>query len=152
MILIDEHGNNLGEMTYPQAKKIAEQHRLDLITVSQNKVWKLADRGKLNYTKQKQERKNHQKAKGKESKTLKLSPNIGRHDLDTKSRRVTEWLDEGRLVQVEMAFKGRMITHKDIGEKILNDLIQQVADHGTPQGKPKLMGNVLRLSITPKKR
>lgn len=150
MIFIDKDGKVLEGYTYKQAKNLAEESNLDLVEVSKD-VFRILNKGKWEYTKNKQSRKNKQKTKAKSKKTIKLEPNIAKHDLDTKIRHTLAWLTEGRPVEVVMTFRGRMITHKEIGENIVKQLICEVNDYGAPQKKPTLTGNVINVLILPKK-
>lgn len=150
MVFIDKNGNVLKDFTYKQAKKLAQEDGLDLVEVSKD-VFRILNKGKWEYEKNKQNKKNQKKNKTKTKKTVKLEPNIAKHDLETKIRHTRAWLLEGRPVEVVMTFKGRMITHKEIGEKIIQELLDSVQDVGSPQKRASLTGNVLNILLLPKK-
>lgn len=151
MIIIDEKGTNLGEMSYTKAQKIAQSKGLDLVEVSKGKVFKIVDKGKWQYEHNKKERANKQKNKKKERKTVKIQPNIGENDLLVKMNHMLKWLNEGRIVGVEILFRGRMIAHTEFGYDIFTRIEQTVSETGATMSKPKMNGNILIATITPPK-
>ena len=135
------HGQNqLGVMHIQKALEYAYQNNLDLILVVQNAnppVCIVEDFGKFKYQekiKEKQIRKK-QKEMMQEIKQIRLTPTIGDHDLETKIKRIEDFLSENKGVQVVMKFRQREMLHKDIGERLKSA--------GIVDSKPRFEGNRL---------
>ena len=132
----------------------AEESGLDLVEVAPTAsppVCRIMDYGKFKY----QQSKKAHDAKKKQSvviiKEVKVSPKTEEHDILFKLRHIRRFLDEGDKVKVSMLFRGREITHTDIGEKILMRIINDTEDFSTVEQTPKLEGRNMVLVLAPKK-
>lgn len=143
------HGQNqLGVMHIQKALEYAYQNNLDLILVVQNAnppVCIVEDFGKFKYQekiKEKQIRKK-QKEMMQEIKQIRLTPTIGDHDLETKIKRIEDFLSENKGVQVVMKFTQREMLHKDIGFNVIGKIVERLKSAGIVDSKPRFEGNRL---------
>jgi len=83
-------------------------------------------------------------------KEVRLSPTIDVHDFDTKLRNARKFLEKGDKVKASIRFKGRAITHKEIGQKVLDRLAEETADIATVEQKAKMDGRSMFLVLAPK--
>ena len=153
MRVIDSDGQQLGIMPRDQAIGLAKEKGMDLILVASDEkapVCKIADFGKMKYESMKQEKEARKKQKIGTLKELKLSSKIGEHDYNVVLRKSVDFLNKGHKVRVILRFKGREITHPELGAKVLQRLISDVAACGTPDLPPKLEGKIYSLSLSPK--
>lgn len=153
--LIGPSGEQLGIVSRFEALKKAEECELDILCVSPNSqppVCKLLDYGKYRFEQQKQERQNKQNSKKNkiEVKEIQLTPQIGEHDLLTKVKAATRFLQEGNKVKVGVRYRGRQMAHIEVGEAVLNKFLDYVKDYGTVDGKPVLDGRNLTCTIVSK--
>ena len=121
----------LGIMLLEQARQKALEMEMDLVEVAPKAtppVCKIMDFGKHLYHEQKKEQQARKKAHAHEMKEVRLKPRIGKHDLSIKISRAKGFLEEGHRVQFTMVYRGREITHQDIGEVILREVIAELAD------------------------
>ena len=128
---------------------------LDLIVISPTAkpvVTKVIDEGKWAFEEKKRKHAAKQNQHVTLVKELKFSPNTDDHDYDFKRKHAVEWLGEGHKVKAVVRFKGREITHADLGRAILLRLAADVADFGKPEGSMRLEGKVGFILIGPVKR
>ncbi len=153
--LIDENGEQQGVINTRKALGMAEEAGLDLVLVSPNAdipVAKIIDYGKYKYEQQKRAK----EAKAKQTKiTLKevrVSPTIGQGDYETKLKQARKFLSKGDKVQFSLRFKGRMITHKEIGRQVLERILEDLQDEVTVDQRPKMDGRKMFLVVSPIKK
>ena len=137
--LIGSDGEQLGVKTKAEALNIAEQANLDLVLVAPGAkppVARIMDYGKYRFE---QQRKTAKRVKTKviNVKEVRLSPTIDLNDFNTKLRNARKFLEKGDKVKASIRFKGRAITHKEIGQKVLNRLAEETADIATVEQKRK---------------
>ncbi|MFQ7237238.1 MAG: translation initiation factor IF-3, partial [Enterococcus hulanensis] len=116
--LIGQDGEQLGVKSKVEALKIAEQANLDVVLVAPGAkppVARIMDYGKYRFEQQKKEREARKKQKVINVKEVRLSPTIDLNDFNTKLRNARKFLEKGDKVKASIRFKGRAITHKDIG-------------------------------------
>ena len=121
--LISDNGDQLGVKTKQEALKMAEDANLDLVLVAPKAkppVAKIMDYGKYRFELQKKQREARKKQKVVNIKEVRLSPTIDTNDFNTKMKNARKFLSKGDKVKVSIRFKGRAITHKDIGRDVLN--------------------------------
>lgn len=124
--VIDDTGKQLGVISLPEALKAAQERGLDLIEISPTAdppVAKIMDYGKWRYNQDKKEREKKQKSKAVENKAMRLSVNIGLHDLKIKAGQIDKFLQEGNIVSIQLRLKGREKAHKDFAEVKIKDLL-----------------------------
>lgn len=129
VVVIDDNGNNLGEMTPQEGTAIAQQQGLDLIEVSPNAVppvCRIMDYGKFQYQQSKQQQASHAKQKKTETKEIRLGIRTEAHDLDFKRGQVEKFLTKGNKVKIEIILRGREKAHSELARKIILDFLTSV--------------------------
>ena len=151
--MIDDQNEQLGILTPQQALKVAEERGLDLVEVAptaQPPVCRIMDYGKYLYqlNKKQHEAKKHQK--NITVKEVKFRPNTDDHDYDFKKNHIIRFLQQGDKVKAAVFFRGREIVHQAIGRALLDRLVEELADVGTPEARPKMEGPNLIAIFSPK--
>jgi translation initiation factor IF-3 len=132
---------------------LARERGYDLVLVSptaQPPVCRIADQGKLKYELNKKEKEARKAQKGGGLKEVKLSPKIAEHDYQVRLKKTREFLEKRHKVKVSMFFRGRWMAHVDLGMKIMDKLIAEVADLGKPEGRARRFGKNFITIISPK--
>ncbi len=143
LLVIDREGNRLGELTKEEAIKMAEEAELDLVEIAPTAkppVAKILDFRKFLYEENKKEQAAKRNAKEVELKEIWLSPRIGEHDLNTRLRRMEEFLEDGNKVQFRVKFRGREMANTQLGFTLLNKVFEQYGDKIAIDRAPKLEG------------
>ncbi len=125
--MVGEKGEQLGIMPTAQAIELARKNNLDLVEVAPTvvpPVCRLLDYGKYKYDQTKKERQSRKAQKIIALREIRLRPKIGEHDLEFKVRSIKQLLADGDKVKVTVMFRGREITHADLGWKLLQKVIQ----------------------------
>ncbi|PEH11055.1 translation initiation factor IF-3 [Lactobacillus sp. UMNPBX2] len=151
--LISDNGDQLGVKTKQEALKMAEDANLDLVLVAPKAkppVAKIMDYGKYRFELQKKQREARKKQKVVNIKEVRLSPTIDTNDFNTKMKNARKFLSKGDKVKVSIRFKGRAITHKDIGRDVLNRFAEATEDVATVESKAKMDGRSMFLILAPK--
>ncbi len=151
--LIDQNGDQLGVKTKVEAMEIAEQANLDVVLVAPKAkppVARIMDYGKYRFEQQKKAREARKKQKVINVKEVRLSPAIDENDFNTKLRNARKFLQKGDKVKASIRFKGRAITHKEIGQEVLDRLAQETEDVATVEQKAKMDGRSMNLMLAPK--
>ena len=141
--VIDSHGQMIGVMTVAEGIKKAQEVDLDLIEVSPNAnppVCKISNFGKMKYEIQKKAADAKKKQKVVELKEIKMTINIGKGDYDTKIRHTKEFIEKGNKVKISIKMKGREITHRDLAEKMMQDIVNDTSIFAKPEVNPRLEG------------
>ncbi len=132
----------------------AKELGLDLVLVSptaQPPVAKVIDYGEYSYLEKKKKNEAKKKQHRIEVKEVKFRPNTDQHDYEFKKNHALRFLKEGNKVKATIFFRGREITHANIGERILRDLAGDVAEVGSPETKPRIEGRTMSMMIGPRK-
>ena len=151
--LIDQDGEQLGVKTKAEALSLAEKANLDVVLVAPNAnppVARIMDYGKHRFDLQKRERDARKKQKVINVKEVRLSPTIDTNDFNTKMKNARKFLSKGDKVKVSIRFKGRAITHKEIGREVLDRFAEETSDVATVESKPKMDGRSMFLMLAPK--
>jgi translation initiation factor IF-3 len=151
--VIDDAGQQLGVMTPQQALAIARTKGLDLVEVApmaQPPVCKIMDFGKYQYQEQKRTREARKHQKVIEVKEIKFRPKVDEHDYQFKKKHIERFLADGDKVKATIFFRGREIAHPEIGRRILERLIQELADMAVPESMPRMEGNTMHTILTHK--
>ena len=141
--LIDHEGNMVGVVSLKNGLKKAEELGLDLVEVSPNAkppVCRIIDYGKFKYAAQKKAAGAKKKQKTIDVKEIKFRPNIDTHDYEVKMRSVKKFLESGDKVKVTMRFRGREMSHQDIGVRVLEKIRDELASSAKIEQYPKLEG------------
>ena len=151
--VIDHEGENLGVMYTREAMAQAQELGLDLVEVSPNAdppVAKFLDVGKFKYEAQKKANLARKSQKTQEIKEIKMRPNIDDHDYDTKMKKVEEFIGEGDKVKVTMRFRGRELSHGQLGMAVLQRVAEQVNEVAKVEAYPRMEGRQMLMVLAPK--
>lgn len=153
--VVGSNSEQLGILPLAEALAMAESQQLDLVEVSPTAVppvCRIMDYGKFKY----QQSKKLQEARKKQAhvvvKEVKLRPKTDEHDLQTKVKHVRRFLEEGNKAKITLIFRGREITHQEIGLNILNRVADELQDVAVVEFKPKMEGRALFMIVAPKKK
>jgi translation initiation factor IF-3 len=148
--VVDEDGSQLGVMRTADALRLAQERGLDLVEVAplaSPPVARLLDFGQYKYELTKREKEAKRRQKSVTFKEVRLKPKIGIGDFDTKVRRAIEFLEEGDRVKVSVQFRGRELTHPQIGRDLLDKFAEQIKEHGVVERLPLLEGKSMHISV-----
>lgn len=151
--LIDENGEQLGVMLTQKALELAEERGLDLAKIqpaAKPPVCKLLDYDKYRYEQSRRERENRKNQRVVELKEVQLSATIEENDIQTKAKMAVKFLQGGDKVKVSIRFRGRQITHSDIGMKIMLDFADRCQEVSTVERRPLMDGRHLIMILAPK--
>lgn len=152
VLVIDEKGEKLGEFVTRDAIILAQERDLDLIEVAPNArppVCRLGDHGKMMYEKQKRERKARKNQVTVTVKEIKLTPKISQHDFQVKVRHSRRFLTNQDKVKISIRFRGREMTHREIGEKRCMELFDAVRDLAEIEVAPRMDGRMMAMLLAP---
>ena len=141
--VIDDEGNQLGVMPTPQALEMAQEKGLDLVEVAPMAappVARFLDFGQYKYELTKREKENKRRQRSVTFKEVRLSPKIGSGDFETKLHRAVEFLEDGDRIKVTVRFRGRELSHPELGRVLLERFAKQVEEHGVIERQPVLEG------------
>ncbi|MEL6151698.1 MAG: translation initiation factor IF-3 [Chloroflexota bacterium] len=150
--LIDENEENVGVVSTEDALERAEQAGLDLVEVAPNAnppVCRIMDFGKFQYEKQKREKRAKRMTKQVQIKEIQLRPKTDDHHLGFKVKDARGWIEDGMKVRVKMRFRGREITHPDIGRDRLEKIIKDLEDVAVVEQRPNLEGYNMTMVLAP---
>ncbi len=148
--VVDEEGAQLGVMPTPQALAMAQERGLDLVEVApmaSPPVVKFLDFGQYKYELTKREKEAKRRQRSVTFKEVRLSPKIGTGDFDTKVHRAIEFLEEGDRIKVTVRFRGRELTHPELGRNMLTRFTDRIKDHGVAERAPLLEGKSMHLTV-----
>ena len=139
-------------MSSKDAQMLAKEQGVDLVEIAANAnppVVKIIDWGKYQYQKMKEEAKNRKKAREKQSelKQMKIGLKISENDLNIKVRKMRGFLDDGDRVKIMIIFRGREMTHKEIGNDLLNKVISLLGEDVVVEGNPQMSGRNLSVQV-----
>src|SRR3954453_4644757 len=141
--VVDEEGAQLGVMPTPQALAMAQERGLDLVEVAPMAappVVKFLFFGQYKYELTKKDKENKRRQRSVGFKEVRLSPKIGIGDFQTKVHRAIEFLEEGDRIKVTVRFRGRELTHPELGRNLLAKFTKAVEEHATVERAPILEG------------
>ncbi len=152
--VVDEDAGQLGIMTPEQALALAQSKELDLVEVAPQAsppVCRIMNYGKFQYQKSKRahEAKKHQKQVV--IKEVKFRPKTEEHDFQFKKNHILRFLTEGNKAKATVVFRGREMTHQEIGRKLMDRLIEELKENSEIERSPKMEGYALVTIFMPKK-
>lgn len=150
--VVDEAGEVLGIMSADEGRALARERGLDLVEVaatSRPPVCRIMDFGKFKYEQNKKDRRAKSRQHQQQLKELKFRPKIEKHDLDFKLNHARKFLSENNKLKITMVFRGREITHSEIGEAVLRKVALELADVGIVESGPRLEGKSMFMLLTP---
>ena len=148
--VIDADGQQLGVMTPQEALKIASEKELDLVEVAPTAsppVCRIMDYGKFRYPQKKKAQESRKKGAASQLKEVKLGSQTSQHDVDFKVGHIRTFLGEGHRVKVTVFFRGRSITHPELGEAMLRRIAEIVADAATVEQTPRMEGRQMSMML-----
>ncbi len=148
--VVDEEGAQLGVMPTPRALEMAQERGLDLVEVAPMAappVVKFLDFGQYKYDLTKREKEAKRKQRSVTFKEVRLSPKIGTGDFDTKVHRAIEFLEDGDRIKVTVRFRGRELTHPELGRNLLAKFVDRVKEHGVAERTPLLEGKSMHITM-----
>jgi len=151
--LIGQTGEQLGIMPTKQALELAEEAGLDLVKIAANAqppVCKLMDYDKYRYEQSKKERELRKNQKVTSIKEVQLSATIEENDIQTKAKAAQRFLAGGDKVKVSIRFRGRQITHQEIGLAVMQDFAKRFEDIAVVERKPLVEGRHMIMILAPK--
>jgi translation initiation factor IF-3 len=152
--LVGSDGEQVGIVSYEDARKMADSESLDLVLVAEKAkppVCRIMDFGKLVYEqkkKVKEQKKHHHVQKLKE---IKFHVNIDTHDYEYKLAHGIDFLEKGNKLKITITFRGREMAHKDIGFELIDKVVEALAEYGAPDSTPKFLGRNLTVTFSPVK-
>ena len=152
VLVIDDLGEQLGTMPTFEAIQLAQERGLDLVEVApaaQPPVCRLLDYGKFRYLQTKKEREGRKTQKINLLREVRFRPRIGDHDMEAKKRQVKKLLEEGSKVKLTVMFRGREITHQDIGVELLRRTAEALREEAKLEKAPTMEGRRLSIIIAP---
>jgi len=150
--LISDDGEQVGIIEIKKAMSMAYEKDLDLVEIAPNAkppVCKIMDYGKYKYKLEVSQKGKKKKQTQIVVKEIKLRPKIDKNDLNTKKNHIERFLKNGNKVKVTIMFRGREIIHKEIGEKLLNYVVEELEGMCIVEQKPKLEGYNMVMLLSP---
>ena len=150
--LIDDNNEQIGVIDVTEAKRRAKEAGLDLVEVSPQSsppVCRIMDYGKWKYSQKKKDQKARSHSKQSELKEVRLRPQIDPHDLEIKTKRSREFLEEGHKVQFTIQFKGREMAHRELGMDLMREVATSLEDLSRVEAAPKNMGRRMTMILIP---
>ncbi|WP_407655221.1 translation initiation factor IF-3 [Alicyclobacillus dauci] len=151
--VVDAENEQLGIMSLRDALRLAEERNLDLVNVAPNAkppVCRIMDFGKFKYEQSKKEKESRKNQKVVLLKEVRMTPNIEAHDFNVKLKNVLKFLSDGSKVKVSVRFRGREITHSNIGQELLLKLAKSAEEQAVVERMPRLEGRHMVMILSPK--
>jgi translation initiation factor IF-3 len=150
--VVGEAGEQLGVMSTSEAIKLAQEHEVDLVEVAptvEPPVCRLLDYGKFKYEQQKKEREAHKRQAIVSVRQVRMRPKTGQHDLDFKTALVGKLLDKGNKVKVLVLFRGREISHAQLGKELLDNVANALAEKASVERSASMEGRSMSMILSP---
>ena len=151
--VISADGEQLGIMSGRDAYKLAQEAHMDLVEIAPTAkppVCRIMDYGKFRYEQQKREKEARKKQKTFDIKEVKLRPGIEEHDFNVKYKNAVRFLEDGDKVKVTIMFRGRELSHPELGEVLLNRMAAELKETAVVERVPKLEGKNMIMIVAPK--
>ncbi len=151
--MIEADGKQSGVMSLSEALRLAESKELDLVEVSPTAtppVCRIMDYGKFRYLQKKKVQESRKHQTQVLVKEVKLGSRTSDHDIDFKVNHIRRFLEKKQRVKVSVLFRGREITHPEIGKELLDKVVEKVQDIGALEGQARLEGRNMSLLMVPR--
>ena len=151
--VVADEGEQLGIMSGRDALNLALERHMDLVEIAPNAkppVCRIMDYGKYRYEQQKRDKEARKKQKSFDIKEVKLRPGIEDHDFDVKFKNAVRFLEDGDKVKVTIMFRGRELSHPELGEVLLIKMAKQLEDLAIIERAAKLEGKNMIMIVSPK--
>jgi translation initiation factor IF-3 len=153
--LIDSEGKQVGVVPIAQAQEMAREKDLDLVEISPTAnppVCKIMDYGKFIFQQKKKQSEAKKKQKVIVVKEVQFRPRIDEHDFDFKKNHIVRFLQHGDKVKASVRFRGREMTHMELGRAVLDRLLTEIKEFGAAESPhPDVQGNRMTIVIAPNK-
>ena len=153
--LIDHEGKQVGVVALQAAQDLAREKDLDLVEISPTAtppVCKIMDYGKYVFQQKKKQGEAKKKQKVIVVKEVQFRPRIDEHDFDFKKNNIVRFLQHGDKVKASIRFRGREMTHMELGRAVLDRLLNEIKEFGAPENAhPDVQGNRMTMVISPVK-
>jgi len=153
--LVGIENEPLGIVSLAEAMKMAEEAEVDLVEiapVAQPPVCRLMDYGKYKYRESKKQHEAKLKQKQIQVKEVKFRPGTDEGDYQVKLRNLIRFLSEGDKAKITLRFRGREVTHQEIGLRLLKRVEADLVELGTVEQFPKMEGRQMIMVLAPKKK
>ena len=153
--MIDAEGGQLGVVSIHEAKRISEEAGLDLVEVSPEAkppVCRIMDYGKYKFQMSKRKAAAKKKQKQIQIKEIKLRPATEEADYQVKLRNIIKFLEAGDKAKITVRFRGREMSHPELGMQLLGRMLKELADHSVVEQHPKFEGRQIVMVLGPKKK
>ncbi|WP_183359723.1 translation initiation factor IF-3 [Geomonas limicola] len=151
--VVGADSEQLGILPLREALALAESQQLDLVEVSPTAVppvCRIMDYGKFKYQQAKKQAEAKKKQIQVELKEVKLRPKTDTHDLEFKVKHVRRFLEEGNKAKITVVFRGREITHQELGMAALERITAELADIAVVEVRQKMEGRSMFMIVAPK--
>ena len=151
--LVDADGSQVGIVALDEAFRLASDRGLDLVEVAPTArppVVKIMDFGKFKFEQAKAARAAKKKQHVIQIKEVKYRPGIDDHDFDFKTRHARQFLEDGNKVKLTMMFRGRQVTHPELGRQVLFRVFEEVKEIAKVEAEPRLEGRNMTMVLAPK--
>ncbi len=151
--MIDADGAQLGVMTPQDAQRIADQKELDLVEVAPTAnppVCRIMDYGKFRYAQKKKAQESRKKGAASQLKEVKMGSQTSQHDVDFKVNHIRDFLGEGHRVKVTVFFRGRQITHPELGHAMLSRVAKMLTDVAVIEQSARMEGRSMSMMLVAK--
>jgi len=153
--VVGPDGDQLGVLPIEQALARAQELGMDLVEVSpmaKPPVCKIMDYGKFKYLEKKKQNEAKKKQVVVQLKEVKLRPRTEEHDYETKLKKVREFLGEANKARITVTFRGRELSHRELGQKVLQKVIEDLRDVAVIEAAPRMEGRQLFMILAPNPR
>ena len=150
--VVSDDGEQLGVLPTEEALEMARNTGLDLVEVAPSErppVCRIMDFAKFKYDQEKKEREAKRHQKQVQLKEIRVKPNIEDHDYQVKLRHALEFLENGNKVKINLFFRGREMSHKEIGRRVLDRFINEMLVKGQMEKSPALEGRIMSMVFAP---
>ena len=151
--VVDHDGTQLGIMSSEAALKLADEREMDLVKIApmaKPPVCKIMDYGKFIFEQEKRQREARKNQKTISVKEIRLSPVIEDHDIGVRVKNCIKFLKEGNKIKVTIRFRGRMISHSELGLVVMNNFFSQVEEYAVMDRRPLMEGRVMTMMLSAK--
>jgi len=151
--VIDADGKQAGIMNVRDAIRLAETRGLDLVEVAsaaQPPVCRITDFDKYRYAQKKKTHDAKRHATASAIKEVKMGALTEKHDVEFKVKHIRRFVEEGQRVKLSVSFRGRQITHPELGRALIDQVVEQVRDVAQPDGHTRMEGRNMSVLLTPR--
>jgi len=145
----------MGILTIEEAMRQAEEAGLDLVEVAQTAdppVCRIMDFGQFKYQQSKRQHEAKKNQKVVHLKEIKLRPKTEEHDFQFKLKHAIEFVEEGDKVKVTVMFRGREMSHQDLGRRLMDNFVEKMSEYAQVESSAKMEGRTLSMILSPKKK